>query len=276
MIDGGSTNKGFLLDVLDRPEVREARVDNAFVDRIAARGEIAIERDADLALLVAAIDAYETERGVDQPRFFASAHRGRPRTAPEVGRTVELRHRGHGYRVHVTRSGPNTYDVELDGATAVIRLEPLGPFERRLHLGPRSARIVSAVQGDEHLVEVDGTPHRFRRDDQGIVRSPTPGVVVALPVSAGDEVAAGVPVAVIESMKMETAVPAPFAGRVRCLLAGPNEQVDTGAALVQLDPTGPDPDAEHPAARLAVPATDEPTTLTPGRGASATSRCCAA
>ena len=33
VIDGGSTNKGFLLDVLDRAEVREARVDNAFVDR---------------------------------------------------------------------------------------------------------------------------------------------------------------------------------------------------------------------------------------------------
>ena len=222
------------------------------------RARSPIERDADLALLVAAIDAYEAERDVDQARFFASAHRGRPRTAPDVGRAVEFRHRGQGYRVHVTRPGPNTYDVELDGATAVIRLEPLGPFERRLHMGSRSARIVSAVQGDEHLVEVDGTPHRFRRDDQGIVRSPIPGVVVAVPVSAGHDVRAGVPVAVIESMKMETAVPAPFAGRVRCVLAGPNEQVDSGAALVQLDTTAPDPDAGHPAARLTVPASAAP------------------
>ena len=256
VIDGGSTNKGFLLDVLDRAEVREARVDNAFVDRLAANGELAIERDADVALLVAAIDAYETERGVDQARFFASAHRGRPQTTPEVGRTIELRHRGQSYRVAVTRPGPNTYAVELDGATATLRLEPLGPFERRVHLDSRSARVVSAVQGDAHLVEVDGIPHRFRRDDQGIVRSPTPGMVVAMPVGAGDEVQAGDPVAVIESMKMETAVPAPFTGRVRCLLTGPNEQVDTGAALVQLDPTGPDPDDWHPAARLTVPPTE--------------------
>ena len=206
VIDGGSTNKGFLLDILERPEVRDADVDNAFIDRLATKGEIAVERDADVALLVAAIDAYESERGVDQLRFFASAHRGRPRTAPEVGRTVELRHRGHGYRVHVARRGPNTYAVNLDGTDAAISLESLGPYERRLHLGSRTSRIVSAVQGDEHLVEVDGTPHRFRRDDQGVVRSPTPGVVVAVPVGVGDEVAAGVPVAVIESMKMETAV----------------------------------------------------------------------
>ena len=108
VIDGGSTNKGFLLDVLDRPEVREARVDNAFVDRLAAHGEIAVERDADLALLVAAIDAYETERGVDQrpllrvgpPRSPAYRTRGRPHgrapsprprlpacTSPAAGRT---------------------------------------------------------------------------------------------------------------------------------------------------------------------------------------------
>ena len=77
---------------------------------------------------------------------------------------------------------------------------------------------------------------------------------------------------------METAVPAPFTGRVRCLLAGPNEQVDTGTALVQLDPTGPDPDAEHPAARLTVPASDGTPTTADARERvpSATSRCCAA
>ena len=161
--------------------------------------------------------------------------------------------------MQVAGRGPNTYAVNLDGTEAAIRLESLGPYERRLHLGSRTSRIVSAVQGDEHLVEVDGAPHRFRRDDQGVVRSPTPGVVVAVPVGVGDEVAAGVPVAVVESMKMETAVAAPFAGRVRRLLTGPNEQVDTGSALVQLDATGPDPDAAHPAARLAVPKTDDDT-----------------
>ncbi|HEY5876061.1 MAG TPA: carboxyl transferase domain-containing protein, partial [Ilumatobacteraceae bacterium] len=253
VIDGGSTNKGFLLDVLARPEVRAAQVDNAFIDRIAAAGEITVERDADLALLVAAIDAYEAERAVDQLRFLASARRGRPRTAPELGRTVEFCRAGQGYRLHVTRRGPGTYAVELDGSRAVIGLDPLGPFEQRMHLGTRSARIVSALQGGEHLVEVDGTPHRFRRDDQGIVRSPMPGVVVALPVGAGAEVAAGDPVAVIESMKMEAAVPAPFSGRVRRLLAAPNDQVDSGAALVQLEPADPDPDAVHPALRLSMP-----------------------
>ena len=189
VIDGGSTNKGFLLDLLTRPEVREARVDNAFVDRLAARGEIAIERDADLALLVAAIDAYETERGrgpgpllrVGPPWPPPNGARGRPHGRAPLPRPAlpvacqplrpdDLRRRAR----------RDDRGVRLRAARA-LRAAAAPRF-------PHRPRIVSAVQGGEHLVEVDGTPHRFRRDDQGIVRSPTPGIVVAMPVAAGEEV----------------------------------------------------------------------------------------
>ena len=46
----------------------------------------------------------------------------------------------------------------------------------------------------------------------------------------------GTPIAVIESMKMETTVAAPFSGRVRRILAATNSQVDAGTALLQLEP----------------------------------------
>ena len=63
-------------------------------------------------------------------------------------------------------------------------------------------------------------PHRVSRDEGGLVRSHAPGVVVAIPVSAGDEVQAGDVVAVTESMKMETSLTAPVHGRVREVLVG--------------------------------------------------------
>ena len=53
---------------------------------------------------------------------------------------------------------------------------------------------------------------------------------------AGDEVAAGDTVAVLESMKMETVVRVPTAGVVREVLAVVNSQVDAGAPLLRLDP----------------------------------------
>src|SRR5690606_23893418 len=68
------------------------------------------------------------------------------------------------------------------------------------------------------------------------VRTPAPAVVVAITVAEGDEVAAGDAVAVVEAMKMETVLVAPFAGRVRAVLSGTNVQVDAGTPLLQLEP----------------------------------------
>ncbi|MCU1614161.1 MAG: acetyl-CoA carboxylase, biotin carboxylase subunit, partial [Frankiales bacterium] len=65
-------------------------------------------------------------------------------------------------------------------------------------------------------------------------------VVVALRASVGQEVEAGQTLLVLESMKMETAVRAPFAGRVREVRVAPNAQVDAGAPLLTVDQAGGD------------------------------------
>ena len=44
------------------------------------------------------------------------------------------------------------------------------------------------------------------------MRSPAPALVVATPLEVGDEVEAGAPLLVLESMKMETVLRAPFRG----------------------------------------------------------------
>jgi biotin carboxyl carrier protein len=48
-----------------------------------------------------------------------------------------------------------------------------------------------------------------------VVRAPMPGLVVQIPVSVGQEVAAGDVLVVLESMKMENELPAPRGGVVR-------------------------------------------------------------
>ena len=80
--------------------------------------------------------------------------------------------------------------------------------------------------------------HRVSLDEGGVLRSPAPALVVATPAAVGDEVAAGAPVLVLESMKMETVLNAPFAGRIRELLVSTGSQVETGAPLVRLEPVG--------------------------------------
>jgi acetyl/propionyl-CoA carboxylase alpha subunit/acetyl-CoA carboxylase carboxyltransferase component len=241
MLDGGTTNKGFLLDLLERPELLTGAYDTGWIDRVAQVGDLGGLRHADLALLIAAIDASDVEERYQQAQLLMSASRGRPRTAGEVGHTIELVHHGHDYVVEVARTGRHRYEVDVDGVHVELTVTRLGPYQSRVEIGSRSLSVVSASQGGDHLVEVDGVPHRLRRRDGGVVRAPSPGVIVAVPVAVGDVVAAGDAVAVLESMKMERSVTAPFAGRIRALSAGTNVQVDAGAPLVELDPLGAEP-----------------------------------
>lgn len=62
--------------------------------------------------------------------------------------------------------------------------------------------------------------------------------MVATPAVLGAEVAAGAPVLVLESMKMENTLLAPFAARVKELLVSVGSQVEVGAPLLRLEPTG--------------------------------------
>ena len=73
-----------------------------------------------------------------------------------------------------------------------------------------------------------------------------PALVVAVPVAVGDEVPAGAPVLVLESMKMETVLTAPFPARVRALLVTAGGQVETGMPMIRLEPIG-DADEDLPA-----------------------------
>ncbi|HEV1998838.1 MAG TPA: biotin carboxylase N-terminal domain-containing protein, partial [Candidatus Dormibacteraeota bacterium] len=201
VISGGTTNRGFLFDLLDRPEVRSGTADTGWLDRIGSTGTPASSPHADVALVAAAIEAFDAESAIDQARFLASAARGRPRAGLEGGQVVEFVHRRNLYRVTVGQTGPDgNYRVEVDGKGVDVLVARLGPFARRIQVAGGVFKVLSTTQGAEHLVEVDGVPHRISRRDGGFVRAPTPSLVVAVNVKPGDLVDAGTVVAVVESM----------------------------------------------------------------------------
>ncbi len=235
LIEDGTTNRAFLLALLDRPEFRSGEVDINWLDRLGVSGEMESSGDADAALLQAAIELFDEETATDRASFYAYARRGRPQADAQVSRAVEVRHRGQAYRILVSQLAPGRYRAEVDGTAVDVGVERLSPHERRITLGGRTHRTLISRQGADLLVEVHGVPHRIVRDDGGFVRSHAPAVVVAIPVSEGDEVAEGDVVAIVESMKMETSLTAPFAGRVRRVLSGTNVQVGAQTPLLQLE-----------------------------------------
>ena len=235
VVDGGTTNQGFLLDLLDRPEVRTGAVDTGWLDRLYVSGGTVPVRYGDLALLQAAIELADQDAADDRARFYALARRGRPQASDVLSRTYELRHRGQSYRLAVSQIAPDRYRVTIDGQSVELSARRVGAHERRLELPGRTHRTLTSMQGEDLVVEVDGVPHRVSRDDGGIVRSPSPALVVSLPVSPGDIVDPGDVVAVVEAMKMESSLTAPFRGRVKRVLAGENVHVAAHTPLVALE-----------------------------------------
>ena len=236
VIRGGVSNRAFLMELLDREEVKHGNVDIAWLDRLAAKGEHLSRRHVDVALVQAAIEACNAECKVEQTQFYESAVRGRPQVRSEVGRRVELRYRDHAYSIKVYRLGLRSYRLDVDGTRFEAEIERRGPFEYWLTVFGKCFHVVSIEQGSSYRIEVGGVSHRIDRDDGGVVRALSPAVVVSIAVKTGDTVSTGDRLAVLEAMKMETQVTAPFAGKVRQVMATPNVQVSSGAPLLQIEP----------------------------------------
>src|SRR6266545_3342299 len=119
VVEGGTTNRSFLLALLDRPEVRAGDLDNHWLDRLTAAGGHLPAADP-VALLQAAVEAYEADQAVDRAAFHARAARGRPEPPGEIGHACQLRYRGVPYALRVFRTGPHTY--RIDAGTPLVRI----------------------------------------------------------------------------------------------------------------------------------------------------------
>ncbi len=150
----------------------------------------------------------------------------------------------------VVRRHDDGWQVAPDGAAdaAVVRPARDGAWLVTLPDGS-CRRAWVAARGDERLVFCDGVTHRLRRPDpvhaEGAEQSQTegpdllarmPGKIVRLLVAPGQVVAAGQPLLIMESMKMETELAAPQAGLVERVAVGEGQVVAQGELLVAVTP----------------------------------------
>ncbi|HJP75806.1 MAG TPA: carboxyl transferase domain-containing protein [Pseudonocardiaceae bacterium] len=245
IIAGGATNKSFVLDLLDQPEVIDGSADTGWIDRVRGEGRLVAHRGSAVALAVAAIEAYEDAEEVARQQLLVTAHGGRPQVQLDTSRAIELKLRGVGYRVHVGRVSPHRFRVAVAAGNSAphaadVELERFDRQTGQVVVNGTRFRVVTDTHGPTHLVEVDGVAHRISHDEGGVVRAPAPALVVATPLAVGAEVEADAPVLVLESMKMETVLRAPFRARLKECSVAVGSLVETGAPLLRLEPLGDD------------------------------------
>ena len=227
---GFTTNVGFLRVLAASDEFRDATIDTAWLDTVSiGGGELPAPHD-DLARIVAAwtqamLVATDFQNGTPHP-FQYDGFRLGAEPAPhlvELDRVVRVdRARGEVDGVPVT---------ELSAERHVVRLS----------VGGHRHQAVVNVTAHEVEVVLEGQRHVFHKPDvfadsatavgDGAITAQMPGTVLAVNIEHGQEVTAGETLGVLEAMKMELALKAPFDGTVTQVGARTGEQVAMGAVL---------------------------------------------
>ncbi|GMA41597.1 hypothetical protein [Mobilicoccus caccae] len=174
VLDGAVTNRSALLLLLGHPDLQTGAVDDGWYGRRQA--DLVPPADP-IALVAAAVEAYEADLASVRAEFLASASRGRPSRPEDVGARLTLDYRGADVEVVVERRNPSTYRVALTqpGGESVevdARVDVLGRFERRLTCAGRKYRVIASEPGAAIRLEIDGLAHTVVREDGMAVRTP--------------------------------------------------------------------------------------------------------
>ncbi len=129
--------------------------------------------------------------------------------------------------------------VHLWGDSGPVVAVDLGPDDVEVLVEPQGRRHVWLHHGGVTRVldEVAPVRHADASAPAGAATfaAPMPGTVIAVEVAAGDTVAAGTTLVVVEAMKMEHPVRAPVAGTVTALYVHGGQAVEAGATLVAFE-----------------------------------------
>jgi len=136
-------------------------------------------------------------------------------------------------------------DGELfDGQTSA-RIEPDGD-RFRLITDTGSVSVAAVRVGDEVLVSHRGFQYKFSTKPpsrtgagaaaSGETRAPMPGLIVDVRVKVGDSVTKGQTLVVLEAMKTQQPLLAPFDGEVAHLGVVTGQQVEDSAVLFRVTP----------------------------------------
>lgn len=236
VIEGGSTNKSFLLELLETDTYRSGETDTGWLDRWNEK-RVPVRQYGAEALVLAAILSYQKIREQLRANFFADpGNITHDRVPPSTGMDIDLSYQGTQPRVRVFASGSSQYRVHLDDRAVSARLSVSGSHAARLDIAGQDLRVLYDLSDASIRVEVEGRVHKFGRQTAGRVCAATPSMVVAIHVREGQQVEAGEPLGLLEAMKMEIRFDAPISGTVVEVSARRGQQVPAGAVLLVIDP----------------------------------------
>ena len=161
---------------------------------------------------------------------------------------INYEHENHVYNVTIERKD-KYYFVIYDNTEYKVEAEEIKPGQLKIKIGDRSVKSIITEGNKEKYVFVDGAVFRVKpveltglkkqkKKDRGNLSSPISGKVVSVKVKNGDSVKKGDILMVIEAMKMEYLIRAPYAGIIKKINFKENEQIEIGQLTLELSKKG--------------------------------------
>ncbi len=245
-IAGPTTNLGFLQALAGSQAFADGRIDTGLLDREPDIGQAIAEPPG--AVLAAAAAHWLVGEEAQDSWPGPWSHCDGWRLGVAAGRSLEIEC-GPRRQLVQARGVAGEYHMQVADGAHRVRLQALGDACYGLLVDDQAHRIWIHKQ-DELQLEVCLGPDRWTcirhprfeaatsgGIGDGRILAPMPGKILEVRATAGDAAKEGETLLIMEAMKMELAVKAPFAGRIEELAVAAGSMVEADAWLLTLAPT---------------------------------------
>ncbi len=229
---GLRNNLAFLRRVLMNDEHLGGLLSTHFIDEHPELLGETVELDS-FALVAAALTHQPY-----QEHWRNNAHRHIKHTFQHNGQIHEVRVQPHGGTRFTVLHGSMSYEAYLIDWTAPHLILRLNGYQQTVHVVHNSGAIwVHTRQGTTVLYWQTPMPLPNQRSEtQSSLRSPMPGQIIQVMVEEGQQVKQGDLLMIMEAMKMEHRIEAPYDGIVESLRYQLGDKVPQDAVLLALKP----------------------------------------
>lgn len=131
--------------------------------------------------------------------------------------------RGRTYDVGIEDIHVSPVRVTVDGAMYTVSIEEA------------NMQLVTTGPKDVSLASMEALPERPAGRSERIVAAPMPGIILSVPVSAGDAVSRGQDLCVLEAMKMNNSIRSPREGVISAVHVRAGQTVAHGDLLFEFE-----------------------------------------
>ncbi len=160
---------------------------------------------------------------------------------------INYEHKNNVYSVTIERR-QDTYFVTYDNTEYKVSPEEIKPGHLKIQVGDRLIKAIVTEGDQEKYVFIDGNVFKVKpveltgrkkkskkESDESDLDSPISGKIVNVKVKTDDTVKKGEVLMVIEAMKMEYLIRAPYKGRIKKIHFKENEQVEIGQTTIEIE-----------------------------------------